>query len=366
MEFFTLLYFINLGVFCGCITISISYIIAQTMHIMQDKPNAKNFKLHAKSTPLCGGIAIFIAYVVIILGGIEMPHNYYVNHATNINFVNFYEYAGFHFYIACSIVFFSGIIKDIYGKTILWLMFCIQICGFCVFHLLFYLLDIEYDYNLLLILLPCYVSLFLTTNGMNTIDGINGNATLYSIIVLLALCYIAYQTQSNFICFAAGVLLGILFVFLLFNYPFGKMFLGDSGAFLLGFCIGSLVLLCVLYYDINMWYCAMLLLYPICSIISSLIVQSYYIRKKNTITLIEALHQQHNLHLHHILQKYVGNIAAIVINAFFACFVVFITYYYTETYVIVTAGVFFCLFYAICFIIYFRILTMHKHDEKHH
>lgn len=358
MEFSTLLYFANLGVFCGCITMGISYILAQTMNVMQDKPDIKSFKLHAKATPLCGGISIFIAYVVVVLGGIELPFISHDNHVSSTNISDFYEYAGLHFYIACSIVLCSGIIKDIYGKTILWLMFCIQICGFCVLHLLFYSLEMNHNYSLMLLLLPCYLVLFLATNGMNTIDGIHGNAALYSMIVLCALCYIAYQTQSNFIGFSASVLLGILFVFLLFNYPFGKMFLGDSGAFLLGFCIGALLLLCVLYYGINIWYCIALLLYPICSMLSSIlanfIMQSHYAKKQSITTLAGILWQRHDLHLHHILQKYVGNMAAFIINTFFACFVIFVTYYYADTLMILLASACFCLFYAFCFIMFLR------------
>ena len=361
MEFSTLLYFANLGIFCGCITMGISYILAQTMNVMQDKPDTKSFKLHTKTTPLCGGISIFIAYVVVVLGGIEIPFNSHGNHISSTNVGDFYEYAGLHFYIACSIVLCSGIIKDIYGKMILWLVFCIQICGFCVLHLLFYSLDMSHDYSLIFLLLPCYIALFLTTNGMNTIDGIHGNAALYSMIVLCALCYIAYQTQSNFIGFAASVLLGILFVFLLFNYPFGKMFLGDSGAFLLGFCIGALLLLCVLYYGINMWYCMALMLYPICSILSSvfasLIMHLCSTRKQNIAILVDIVWQRHDLHLHHILQRYVGNAAALIINTFFACFVIVVTYYYTDTLMILLASACFCLFYAFCFIMFLRKTT---------
>ena len=354
MELSILLYFANLGVFCGCIAMGISYILAQTMHVMQDKPDTNKIKFHTKTTPLCGGISIFIAYVVIVLGGIEMPRISYSNYIISVNVGDFYEYAGLHFYIACSIVLCSGIIKDVYGKTTLWLIFCLQICGFCVLHLLFYIIHASYGYNLILIILPCYIMLFLATNGVNTIDGIHGNAALYSMIVLLALCYISYQIQSNFVGFATSILLGILFVFLLFNYPFGKMFLGDSGAFLLGFCIGALLLLCVLYYRINAWYCIALLLYPICAMFSSLFVQLYYIKTYKIVITINALWQRHDSHLHHLLQKLVGNTAALLINAFFACFVAFITYYHTDTIMILFASACFCLCYAICFVIFWR------------
>ena len=94
MEFSTLLYFANLGIFCGCITMGISYILAQTMNVMQDKPDTKRFKLHTKTTPLCGGISIFIAYVVVVLGGIEIPFISHNNHVsrTNTIFTNMLDF----------------------------------------------------------------------------------------------------------------------------------------------------------------------------------------------------------------------------------------------------------------------------------
>ncbi len=346
----------NLGIFCGCITMVIAYILAQTMHIMQDKPEMKKEAFHSKNTPLCGGIGIFIAYIVVVLGGIEIPNIHYNNTNQTIDFSigYFYEYGGLHLYLACCIILCSGIIKDIYGKTKLWLMLCMQICGFCIFTLLFYFLNIQHEHNLIFTLLLCCIFLFLTTNSINTIDGINGNAVLYSIFILLSLCFVAYQTQSNFIGFAASILLGILFVFLLFNYPFGKMFLGDSGAFLLGFCIGGLLLLSMLHYKINAWYCYALFLYPICAILSSLTLNIFFIKKNPKQTLLQALWRPHTIHLHYLLWQYCRNTTAFVINGCYACFIVFITYYYQQTSMIIIASISFCIFYILCFTILWK------------
>lgn len=353
MNISTLFYFANLGIFCGCITLVITYILAQTMNIMQDKPNKSVFKLHTKNTPLCGGISIFIAYIVVILGGIEIQNVSYVNKLLSIYVGGFYEYAGLHFYISCCVVLCAGIIKDISNKTKLQLMFCIQMLGFCIFYILLYLLNIQHDYNMVLIFILSCFFLFIATNSINTIDGIHGNAVICSMAILFAICYVSYKTQSNFIVFASSILFGILLIFILFNYPFGRMFLGDSGAFLLGFCIGALLLLCVLHYRINIWYCLSLLLYPMCAILSSLITQILFARKHNKISW-QILWQPHALHLHTMMWKYFSHVATLIINGVFICFIVLVTYYYKNNMIIFISSVIFCVIYAICFIIFYN------------
>jgi UDP-N-acetylmuramyl pentapeptide phosphotransferase/UDP-N-acetylglucosamine-1-phosphate transferase len=58
----------------------------------------------------------------------------------------------------------------------------------------------------------------------------------------------------------AGALLG----FLAWNYPKGKMFLGDGGAYLLGFWLGELaVLLVARHSEVSPWFPMLLLVYPI-------------------------------------------------------------------------------------------------------
>ena len=75
------------------------------------------------------------------------------------------------------------------------------------------------------------------SNGFNLIDGVNGLASLTAIVAALALSQIAetsgYSTMVHLPMFvAAGV-----FGFFLLNYPFGLIFLGDAGAYAIGFVL---------------------------------------------------------------------------------------------------------------------------------
>ena len=59
-------------------------------------------------------------------------------------------------------------------------------------------------------------------------------------------------------------MLGALLGFLVFNYPSGRIFMGDGGAYLLGFWLGELsVLLVVRNPDVSPWFPIVLLAYPV-------------------------------------------------------------------------------------------------------
>jgi len=51
--------------------------------------------------------------------------------------------------------------------------------------------------------------------------------------------------------------------FLIWNYPVGLIFLGDGGAYFIGFMLGELALLLVMRNpEVSPWYAALLLIYP--------------------------------------------------------------------------------------------------------
>ena len=71
-------------------------------------------------------------------------------------------------------------------------------------------------------------------NGANLIDGFNGLLTINLIIINSILTYINLADGINeFSVVVIGQII-VLFSFLLFNFPSAKIFLGDSGSYLLG------------------------------------------------------------------------------------------------------------------------------------
>ena len=101
-------------------------------------------------------------------------------------------------------------------------------------------------------------------NSINIIDGYNGLAGGYAVIVLAALAWVAGQVGDPVVLTASLAMIGALAGFLAWNYPGGRIFMGDGGAYLLGFWLGELsVLLVVRNPDVSPWFPLMLLAYPI-------------------------------------------------------------------------------------------------------
>jgi len=84
------------------------------------------------------------------------------------------------------------------------------------------------------------------TNGVNIIDGFHGLAAGMSVIMLGSFFTLAWSAQDVALAQLCGLLIASIVAFLLWNWPRGKIFLGDSGAYLLGFWVVEVGLLLVL------------------------------------------------------------------------------------------------------------------------
>lgn len=78
------------------------------------------------------------------------------------------------------------------------------------------------------------------SNAINIIDGFNGLASMCVLFMLLALAYVAYQVDDSFVYQTALILAGAVLGFFVWNYPAGMIFLGDGGAYFLGFVVAEL------------------------------------------------------------------------------------------------------------------------------
>ncbi|KQU75015.1 MULTISPECIES: glycosyltransferase [unclassified Rhizobacter] len=90
------------------------------------------------------------------------------------------------------------------------------------------------------------LTLFVVTgvsNAVNIIDGFNGLASMCVLMMMLALAYVAFQVGDGFVFAAALITAGAIFGFFVWNFPAGLIFLGDGGAYLLGFLLAELSIL---------------------------------------------------------------------------------------------------------------------------
>ena len=80
-------------------------------------------------------------------------------------------------------------------------------------------------------------------NAINIIDGLNGLASSMVIWALLAIAVLATRLGDTVLTAACLLIVVSVLGFILVNWPFGKLFLGDGGSYFLGF---SLAWACVL------------------------------------------------------------------------------------------------------------------------
>ncbi|MBK6850126.1 MAG: glycosyltransferase family 4 protein [Burkholderiales bacterium] len=82
-------------------------------------------------------------------------------------------------------------------------------------------------------------------NSINIIDGFNGLASMCVAIMLAALAYVAHEVGDTLVFSCALATLGAVLGFFVWNYPLGLIFLGDGGAYFLGFWVAELGILLV-------------------------------------------------------------------------------------------------------------------------
>lgn len=101
-------------------------------------------------------------------------------------------------------------------------------------------------------------------NAYNIIDGFNGLASMVGIISLLAIAYVAFKANDPVLASTCLIVLGAIGGFFIWNYPRGLIFLGDSGAYLIGFLIACLSILLVLRNSsVSPWFALLVNAYPI-------------------------------------------------------------------------------------------------------
>jgi UDP-N-acetylmuramyl pentapeptide phosphotransferase/UDP-N-acetylglucosamine-1-phosphate transferase len=80
-------------------------------------------------------------------------------------------------------------------------------------------------------------------NAVNIIDGFNGLASMCVVLMLAGLAYVAFQLGDTLILWLALAGIGAVLGFFALNWPAGLVFLGDGGAYFLGFYLAELAIL---------------------------------------------------------------------------------------------------------------------------
>jgi len=138
-----------------------------------------------------------------------------------------------------------------------------------------------------------FYSLGLTAlaNGFNMIDGVNGLAGFNGLSILIGIASVLLiNNQFDLLSEEIIMLALLLIIFLFFNFPFGKIFLGDAGAYWIGWILGVMVIYLYSNNDLNTWGAILIIFYPLFEVIFSTLRK--FIQNKNPL-----LPDKQHLHL---------------------------------------------------------------------
>ncbi|MCF8165911.1 MAG: glycosyltransferase [Rhodoferax sp.] len=226
-------------------------------HLSADSDLSGPQKFHTKIVPRIGGIAIAIGILFAILLRLKNTPNPSVEVLLLI----------------CAIPTFSiGLIEDLTKKISVRqrLFFTAISATLFVFLLQAHIVKLDIpgiDFILTIPLVGVILTIFAMTglaNAYNIIDGFNGLASMVGIITLLGIAYIGFVFNDPTIVYLSLVMTGAILGFFIWNYPRGLIFLGDGGAYLIGFWIAALsILLTYSHPEISPWFALLINGYPI-------------------------------------------------------------------------------------------------------
>jgi len=213
-----------------------------------DKPQ----KFHDEPIPRAGGIGIVIALLLLVL----MPF-------------------GLKLLPSIILAFISGIFEDFHNSLTPRIRILLQVIAAVVAiwftqSVVTYLgLGIELPY-----IVGVVFSIFAIVgmvNAINIIDGFNGLASGVILMILISFAIVSYQHSNTELLEVIAVILGATFGFFVLVFPKGKIFLGDGGAYLLGFIVSLIgIFLAGKYDDVSPWYILALFIYPVWEVIFSI------------------------------------------------------------------------------------------------
>jgi UDP-N-acetylmuramyl pentapeptide phosphotransferase/UDP-N-acetylglucosamine-1-phosphate transferase len=101
-------------------------------------------------------------------------------------------------------------------------------------------------------------------NAFNIIDGFNGLAAMCAVMMLLAIAYVASEVGDGLLLALALAGTGAVLGFFVWNYPAGLIFLGDGGAYFVGFFVAELGVLLLQRNDaVSPLFPLLLVIYPV-------------------------------------------------------------------------------------------------------
>ena len=261
------------------------YLNFSWLHNLRNSPQT----YHKKSTSRFGGIAIFFPLLIISLSS------------------NSPEYQFLGLTLLCSTpIFILGLIDDLNFSIHPFIRMLLAVPSPIMYFFLLELrvesvsippIDYLLNYELfgLMFLVFAIVGI---VNAFNIIDGFNGLLLAYCMMLILSMILVnGFRADLNWITYIVAVFFAILAVFIV-NFPFGKIFLGDGGAYLLGALIPVGLIKFTFDNNFSPWYVLAMLIYPVTEVLFS-IFRKVLLRRKSAL-------EPDGLHFHMLIYKKVS------------------------------------------------------------
>lgn len=259
--------------------------------------NEKPQRFHEDATPRAGGIGILLGMFTILFTPI-----------------------GWKLLISMLLAFTSGIFEDFHHSLKPHIRLFLQLIAAIGAVIL---TDAIITYLGLGIYLPYTIAIIFSIfsivglmNAMNIIDGFNGLASGITLLILLSLWHTTFLVEDQEIFSLISIIFCSILGFFVINFPKGKIFLGDGGAYLIGFVIALIgIFLASTYPKISPWYILAILIYPVWEVFFSIF------RK------LKAGHsplQPDQYHLHMLIYKHLTHnnpLTSVIIFLWYAPFV---------------------------------------------
>ncbi len=255
-------YTLYLILLAGGLSLLVHFLVIDVTHkkgIFMDSLD-KIQKAHSIPTPRIGGLGIFLACMLIINDSV----------------------LGTSLMLASIPAFISGFLEDYSGRVAPLQRLGIMLLSpvLCIIFMPASTLTQAFGADIPIVLSAAFTILIslAMVNGVNFIDGQNGLASGSILITQAAILVMGIMYQDTSVIYISAIILISTFTFMLFNYPFAKIFLGDGGAYFLGFITAILVICLYSQHTqhISFLLIPALLIYPLWEVVFSIIRKMFF------------------------------------------------------------------------------------------
>lgn len=245
--------------FCASCVLTFLLIRYQHLHghVSGDHDLSGPQKIHTQSVPRIGGLSIALG---ALLGSLYIAFKDQAFHPIAL------------ILLACLPVFGIGLTEDLrktigVQKRLLFTaggaLLAILLIPIAITSLDIAILNWLLGFTVISVLFTCFAITGLA-NAYNIIDGFHGLASMIAIITLGAILYVGFKQNDLLVVKLALCMLAATAGFFVWNYPRGLIFLGDGGAYLIGFWIAILSIMLVERNPaVSPWFALTINIYPI-------------------------------------------------------------------------------------------------------